>query len=222
MSVTAIISAYYAMPFLAARLANLQAQSLRPEIVAVCQVGSEECTLLQNYPEVVVIATDDVPTIYAAWNMAIEKATQEFITNANADDVLYPGALSCLIEALKDSSYALAYADCDIVMNYEGYPVGRYEWNEGGFQELLETCFIGPMPVWRRSLHEKCGFFDKEMRSAGDYEFWLRIASSGEKFIHLKKCLGAFYARRDSASMREPMRSTWETARARSRYNKEL
>jgi hypothetical protein len=117
-----------------------------------------------------------------------------------------------------ESGAALVYGDSDIVKVYDGMPVNRFQWSEGGHAELLERCFVGPMPVWRRSLHEKYGFFDGKMHSAGDYEFWLRLTSSGEKLYHLNRCVGAFLSHADSASMREPLRSIWETAQARDRY----
>jgi glycosyltransferase involved in cell wall biosynthesis len=229
MEISAIVSAYMgASKYLRRRIENLHAQSLEPEIIVVCQEGSTEHAIAQEALNSRIIhriaLTSDVPTVYKAWNMGIQRSTGEFITNANSDDVVYPGALGHMVDMLKAfPEFALVYANCDIVNEYEGPPVNRFEWIEGGLDELLKMCFIGPMPVWRRSLHEKYGFFDEEMRSAGDYEFWLRLASSGEKFLHSKRCVGAFLSDRGTASRREPLRSTWEVARARSRYsNKEM
>jgi len=219
--ITAIISAYFAEKYLASRIENLQEQDTPVDVIVVCEAGSTEHVIASKY-SVELLTTPDVPTIYYAWNLAIKHAQTEFITNANCDDLLYPGALSYMIQNLRlRPEYCLAYANDDIMKEYKGFPTNRHEWFEGGLDELLQMCFIGPMPIWRRSLHEKYGFFDEDMRSAGDYEFWLRLASSGEKFLHLKRCVGAFLSRSDSASTRDPLRSTWESARARSRYRKQ-
>jgi len=72
--------------------------------------------------------------------------------------------------------------------------------------------------MWRGSLHKKYGMFDAEMKSAGDYEFWLRLASVGERFVHIKRVCGAYLRREDSVERREPLRTIWETARARTKY----
>lgn len=219
--VSAVVSAYKTdLAQLAHRLNNLADQGIA-ETVIVCQKNSPEHQFLEDIHISVPDAclTDDIPTVYGAWNIGIRNSKSEFITNANSDDVLYPGALRYLEGLLKENpEYALVYGNSDIVTTYHGYPVGRYEWMEGCHEELLGRCFIGPMPVWRRSLHEKYGFFDEEMHSAGDYEFWLRIASLGEKFLHSRRCVGAFLSHPDSASRRESVRSLWEGARARSRY----
>ncbi len=52
--------------------------------------------------------------------------------------------------------------------------------------------------MWRKSLHEKHGFFDSSFTSAGDWEFWLRMASAGETFKHVDEYLGLYLKRADS------------------------
>lgn len=223
MSVSAIVSAYFAEPYLEKRLQNLLAQSLLPEIVIVCQRDSFEHRTAEAFgkqsDKIVIVLTADIPTVYAAWNMGIQASSGEYITNANSDDLLYPGALRKLAEVLDgNKNIAVAYFDVDVVTEYGGQPVGRYEWLEGGITELLTGCFVGPMPMWRKSLHDKYGMFDAEMYSAGDYEFWLRLAKSGERFKRVRQALGAYLNRDDSAEHRHKLRSLWEQARAKGRY----
>ena len=224
--VTAIVSAYFAAEYLEGRIENLLAQEPQPEIVVVCQGDSKEYEIARkfqgdatNEANFFICLTRDIPTIYAAWNMGIEMATGEYITNANSDDRLYSGALKALADALDaNPKKAVAYADCDIVERVGGDAVGVYEWAEGGILELLKGCFLGPFPMWRKSLHDKYGLFDAEMYSAGDYEFWLRLAKGGEKFHHVRRIYGAYLKRSDSAEHRQKLRTLWETARAKGRY----
>lgn len=219
--ITAIVSAYFAENFLERRLENLLVQETRPKIVVVCQEDSAEEQIAKGFSDtgkVVIVSTPDVPTIYAAWNYAIGVSETEYLTNANSDDLLYPGALKEMQKVLdKNVKAAVVYADADIVNNL-GQIVGKFEWAEGGLERLLQGCFVGPMPVWRRSLHAVCGLFNPLFHVAGDYEFWLRVASKGYRFHHIQKSLGAYTERKDSAEHREPMRTAWETARARSLY----
>lgn len=219
-SVTAIISAYLAPEYLASRIVNLRAQFPQPEIVAVCQAGSVEDAILRDFPFVVVIRTTDIPTIYDAWNMAIDVASGDYITNANCDDRLYPGALKILAKVLDDdASVGIAYSYSDIVNDVGLPPVNRYEWPEGGLDELLLGCFIGPMPMWRKELHNICGRFDPTLHVAGDYDFWLRVAAQGFTMRLVKQALGAYTNRPQSAEHRQSLRTLWETARVRSRYS---
>lgn len=222
-TVSAIVSAYYAKDFLPGRLENLLSQLPLPEIVIVCRQDSPEHEIALEHSRknenIVIVTTPDIPTIYAAWNMGISVASGEYVTNANSDDRLYPNALKKLAEALDNNKkYSVAYSDADIVDVLNGPPIDRFEWMEGGISELLVGCFLGPWPMWRKSLHEKYGVFDAEMHSAGDYEFWLRLAKAGEKFFHLRQVTGAYLKRDDSAERRLKLRSIWEQARAQGRY----
>ena len=221
--VTAIVSAYFAEQYLAGRIENLLHQKPQPEIIVVCQYRSPEWKITEDYSTTVVrVGTADIPTIYGAWNIGIKNASGEYLTNANSDDRLYPGALQYLASALDESPWlGVAYANADIVEEIGGPPVGRMDLMSGGFSELLERCFVGPMPMWRRSLHEEYGYFDAKMKSAGDYEFWLRLAKSEVLFGYGHRAIGAYLRRRNSAERREPLRTLWETARARSRYREE-
>ena len=49
------------------------------------------------------------------------------------------------------------------------------------------------MPMWRKKIHEKVGYFDEKYRSASDWEFWLRCESDQVKFKKINKALGLYY-----------------------------
>lgn len=221
--VTAIVSAYYASEFIENRLLNLTTQIPQPEIVVVAQAGSFESETALCFDNVKLIQTTGVPTLYDAWNIAIEKATGDYITNANSDDVLYPGALKVMASTLDErEDIALCYADSDITKVYGADPINRMVWIQGGLEEIRMMCFMGSMPMWRRSLHDKYGMFDAKMRSAGDYEFWLRIMENGEQVLHIPRALGVYLVREESIYHSKPLLSIWEVARARSRYQTKL
>lgn len=221
-TVGALVSAFYCEKYLRARLDNLLGQTSRPKILAVCLRGSAEHRILSEY-RVPVVSTMTVPTIYGAWNKLLDVASTDYLVVANSDDSFYPHAIQRMQEALDDHpEIALVYPNADIVEEYgSGIPVGRFELPEFEVESMLELCYMGPMPMWRRSLHEKYGPFDSQMEVAGDYEFWLRAACAGEEFLHIPDSLGQYLSRPDSREHREPIRTLWETARAKSRYTKE-
>ncbi len=227
--VSAIISAYYAEEYLPGRIENLLKQSLNPEIVVVCKEESKEHEIAKEF-DIKIITTPDIPTIYEAWNMAIKQAEGEYITNANCDDRLYPRALEKLANALDEhNDYAVSYFYVDMVNEIDGKPFNVFRWANGGIIELLTNgCFIGPMPMWRKSLHEKYGYFlESDILKNGeiykycvasDYEFWMRLAEGKEKFFLIPEILGAYLDRPEGAEKREPLRRIWEDARVKAKY----
>ena len=220
---SAIISAYRgAARFLKTRIDNLLEQTEVPEIIVVCKAGSPEHTIALSYwDRIKIVATQDVPTIYKAWNLGIQIASGRFIFNANSDDRCHKEYVEIMADALvARPDAAIVYADSFIVSEETGQPVGRFDWAEGGIETLKEGCFLGPMPMWRASLHEKYGYFDEDMQSAGDYEFWLRLASEGEYFHHLRVILGWYMRRAQGAEWRDKPLNIKESQIAIDRYTK--
>jgi glycosyltransferase involved in cell wall biosynthesis len=228
--VTAILSTYFDLQYLQGRLDNLiktQIDVEGVELIVIAEKGSKEIDVVGNWltEHLVVsgyckiIETDGIPTLYSAWNDAIKIAEGEYITNTNTDDRLYPGALQKMVDILDaNPDYGVVYPNVDRLAAIDGEPFGQFDFREGDFDILLDGCFLGPMPMWRRSLHDEYGYFDGDYHSSGDYEFWLRLALGGVKFYHIREVLGAYLDRKESVEHRQPNRTVWETARARSRY----
>jgi predicted O-linked N-acetylglucosamine transferase (SPINDLY family) len=81
-------------------------------------------------------------------------------------------------------------------------PTGRYRWYDWDRNLLLtEGCFMGPQPMWRKSVHEVYGVFDASLVSSGDFEFWLRISQTFD-FYHIREPLGLYLVRPDSVEHR--------------------
>lgn len=204
--ISALVSAYYAHEFLPERLKNLEEQGA--EMVVICQRDSREERIARWYCANVVL-TDDIPTIGKAWNLGIEAAGGEYLTTANSDDLFKPGGLDTMAKTLDDfPNVGLVFADVD-----RADRAGSYHWVRttevgiihGLYDKLRSRCYIGPMPLWRRSLHDIYGYFDEEMIVACDYDFWLRIARGGVKFVHLPMSLGVYQCREDSLEHRNKL-----------------
>jgi GT2 family glycosyltransferase len=225
--VTAILSTYFDLQYLQGRLDNLAEHELHPELIIVHEKGAKEAGVIEQWQyensdyrgSVQILVTDGIPTLYSTWNDAIKIAEGEYITNTNTDDRLYPGALQKMIDILDaNPDYGVVYPNVHRLEKIDSEPFGQFDFAEGDFDLLLNGCFLGPMPMWRRSLHDEYGYFDGDYHSSGDYEFWLRLALGGVKFYHIREVLGAYLDRKESVEHRQPNRTVWETARARSRY----
>jgi GT2 family glycosyltransferase len=216
MKVSAIVSAYYAQDYILDRILNLQHQVPAPEIVVVAQKGSKEAEVARTH-DTVLILTDDIPTIYAAWNMAIRAASGEYITNANCDDFTNKDAYQVMSSVLdKNPDIALVYSDNWTISEHGDKFLKRRPY--ASFKTLQNKCVVGPFPMWRKSLHDKYGYFDESYIVAGDYEFWLRIASHGEELCHIALTTGVYYDHRESAEHRNRSLAMLENIKVRNIY----
>ena len=91
---------------------------------------------------------------------------------------------------------SLVYADSAVTRlpnaGFGRAPIeGVFRWPDFDARHLFAVCYIGPQPMWRRSVHEKYGDFDAQMTVAGDYDFWLRMATA-ETFRHIPEVLGLY------------------------------
>ena len=143
---------------------------------------------------------DEDPGIYGVWNLAAEMSTGEFLTNANLDDRKASDSLEKHAkELVRNSDVDLVYADMIITdkpnekfetNNSQGR---RYNFPQFSFDNLKMVNMPHASPMWRKSLHNKYGYFDSKYRSAGDWEMWLRAASQGSKFKKINELLGLYY-----------------------------
>jgi len=209
--VTAIVSTFNAERFIRGCLEDLESQTIadRLEIVVIdsCSDQNERAIVeefKQQYENIKYIRTEKRESVYAAWNRGIKIAHGKYVTNANTDDRHCPDAFERMANILeRRPDIALVYADAiktETANEYLGRhtKTGIFHWYDWDRDVLLNKgCFIGPQPMWRRSVHDVYGFFDESLISSGDYEFWLRISQTHD-FFHLKMPLGLYHDRPDS------------------------
>lgn len=210
--ISALVSGYYSEDFIETRLINLKKQDC--EILLVCQAGSAEHEIGKQYG-LSPILTPDIPSIYAAWNMGIKQAQGEYLTSANTDDLFYDNALSVMVEELERTGREICHSGLDIKKNKE---ITNRPDVTGDYSLLVKRCFVGPMPVWRKSLHDRFGLFDESYHVAGDWEFWLRCVKGGAKICYIQKQLGLYLFRADSLERRDMKRHIEERKRIKGKY----
>jgi len=228
--VTAIVSTYNSERYIRGCLEDLEAQTIANKVeIVVVDSGSEQNEhaiveeFQQRYANIIYIRTDDRETIYAAWNRGVTAARGKYLTNANTDDRHLPVAYERMVSELEaNPDAALVYADSAVTgmdsSTFEAASIDAYfRWPEFNARKLFSDCYIGPQPMWRRSLHEKYGLFDAEMKVAGDYEFWLRVAVR-EPFKHIPEVLGLYLKSPDSIQHALPENTAVETELARTRH----
>jgi len=158
---------------------------------------------LSKYNNIKYERLDHDPGLYACWNYMIKNSRSEYVSNSNVDDRLLPQCLERHIEVLdQNHNYDLAYCENAITHHindsYKNYKyleeVTTYPTGPFNRAKLLHHCYPSTHPVWRRSLHDKFGFFNENYKSVSDHEFWLRcIANGSQDFIFIPEILGIYY-----------------------------
>ncbi|OQY11009.1 MAG: hypothetical protein B6I30_07850 [Desulfobacteraceae bacterium 4572_187] len=203
--VSAIVSTYNSERFIRGCLEDLEAQTIADKLeIIVVNSGSEQDEELivnefqQKHSNIKYIKTDERETVYAAWNRGVKTATGKYITNSNSDDRHRKDAFEVMVRILEAlPEVALVYADLIITeVANESFdqctPAGYFRWLNWNRKDLLEKgCFMGPQPMWRKSVHDEYGYFDGSFVTSGDYEFWLRISQTST-FLHIPVLLGLY------------------------------
>ena len=134
-------------------------------------------------------------------NLAIKRSRGKYLTFGLIDDRRAHDCLEVLFKTLEeDDMIELAYGDCYVTDT----PNETFEENSSDgllfehstfdfSRENMIKCLPGPIPMWRRRMHEVCGFFDTEnCNYADDWEMWLRAVQAGARFKKVNRPLGLY------------------------------
>jgi len=190
--VAVIVSLYNAASKLRLFLSALAQQTLvREKLVEIILVDSGSKT---NEHEVVKDFLSTCPlnsvyarsaqreTIQAAWNRGIHLSRAPYLVFLGADETLYPEALQVLADELDGHPGADWVMANSLVTEVDERgvfrkDVMRYD-RTGGTKDhaYLETCYLSWVGgMYRRSIHERFGYYDESFRAAGDTEFKNRV-----------------------------------------------
>ena len=127
-------------------------------------------------------------------NRAFTYAKGDYLTYISGDDIPYPNMISTLVEKLEETGADFAYSDMFIVDD-AGRILRKFALPNFDFEEsLVKWYFLGVSKLWKRELYDKHGGFDPAIKSAGDYELFLRYAMAGANMEHVPEVLMAVRA----------------------------
>jgi hypothetical protein len=165
---------------------------------------------LKEYSNIYYERLDYDPGATAVQNMTIKASQSEYHTIANTDDKMFP---TCLEEHIKimdeDPEIDLVYCQNATTFDYETSfdslnQILLFPTAEFSIENMLTFNLPHNHPVWRRSMHDDCGYFEEERWPVNaDYEFWLRCVYRGKNFKLLNKILGVYFRNPEGASTKE-------------------
>ena len=177
----------------------------------------------RRYDNIVYVRTGKRENSHTALNRCIDLARGKYLTLACVDDRHKADAYERMVAVLEARpDIALVYANSYVTVTenetFEKHTaVEKYRWADFDPHQLLYGCFMGPQPMWRKNLHERYGWFDESLASAGDWDFWLRMAK-GETFLHIDEFLGLYLYSQTSSEHRDPQLSRREAQQVQQRY----
>jgi glycosyltransferase involved in cell wall biosynthesis len=155
--------------------------------------------LSKNYNNVIYHKLENDPGLYQAWNIAIKKCSATIIGNWNIDDRKSINSIEILINKLEkrvdlDVVYGITYVSRIANERYEDNEYNLvYPYLPHSLENLLRNNSPHCMPLWRKNLHDRFGYFDESYMSAADGEFWLRCAFGGAKLELVNHPVGLYY-----------------------------
>lgn len=203
--VSIITSVYNGDQFIESFMADITRQTIFDQcefiLINANSPGSEEKVIkkyMKKHSNIIYVKLGYDPGIYAVWNLAIKIASADFITNANLDDRRHPEIMGIHAETLEaHETVDLVYSNyylCDhpnepYDTDKDKQLVNMYEFKP----TRMNWCLPDRAPMWRKSMHEKYGYFDETFYSAGDWEMWNRAVSRGSTFKKAPGNAGVFY-----------------------------
>jgi glycosyltransferase involved in cell wall biosynthesis len=214
-AVSIVMPAFNVEPFIGGAIDSVCAQTFSDFELLVVDDGSTDGTadVVERQSRAdrrVRFLRQDNGGLSTARNVALQQSRGEYIAILDSDDAWTPSFLASQIAILE------ARPDVDIVTANAWFLGGALTGQPAGpspdprpdpdLRNLLQdetAVFI--MSVFRRRVYETIGGFDETFRSNEDYDFWIRAAIAGFRFVRNDKPAG-YYRRRDGSLSADELR----------------
>lgn len=185
--ISVIIPAYNAEKTLGAAISSALTQTYPHLEIVVCDDGSTDATsaIATSYGDRVRLVRQDNAGVAAARNAAIAPSTGELCALLDADDILLPGHVSRCLRLWRDAGGGRRLVTANaLYLTHDGIaprrrliprPIPAREQR----LRVMEHPFVTGFALFPRSMADELGGFDTTLRTAEDYDFWLRAVFHG-------------------------------------------
>lgn len=187
--VSAIVPAYRTEPYLDTFLKSIKKQTILESLEVVLdlnQPSTKELEIVKKHQGLLgnnlkIILNQEVNSISASMNNAIFNASGQFIAIWNVDDLRTPNSLECQLEIfLSDPSVICAIGPYKKISKFKDTDGPIVHERDLSRETVLSGMHLGPFYMFPKSITDKIGFFDEQLRSGGDFDFAIRLARTGK------------------------------------------
>ncbi|PZA09405.1 hypothetical protein DNX69_25250 [Rhodopseudomonas palustris] len=137
-----------------------------------------------------------------AINKGIARLHGDIVAYLNSDDILLPGAVAAAVACFREHPECdMIYGNADYI-DVDGRVIGAYATADYSLDRLMHDCCVcQPAAFWRRRIADRIGTFDASLQTAMDYDYWLRIATSGGIIRHTPRKLAQSRLHEDAKTL---------------------
>lgn len=212
--VSVIVPAYNVTEFIGEALDSILAQTFTDYEVIVVNDGSPDTEALERvlapYMSRIVYIKQENRGVSGARNTGIKAARGSLVAFLDADDTWLPNYLEVQVARIQaDPTIDVLYPN---VMMFGGASENGEEFmtacpssGEVTFERLLsQECNVSNCSIARRDALIRAGLFDESLRSAEDFDLWLRVIKQGGRIAYHRDVL-ARYRRRSGSLTADPI-----------------
>jgi len=158
--------------------------------------------------------------MYAAINKGLSLAQGEVLAYLNSDDLYMPWSVERAVSALLSEESDLAFGDVLVLSQRDGRSIDlRIQFYPRFRRRTYAHVTLGqPSVFWRRRVSDTIGGFDERLRYGGDLEYWLRTATAGFRYTHIREVLAVEVEHEGALSRVHAGELRHENERTRARY----
>ena len=159
--------------------------------------SEEELKLIRSFQEgnpgrLRFFIRENVVPYGASWNRCIQNSSTEYVGVWNVDDLRADDSIRIQYEYLRThDDVDVVTGPFEIIKSIDDKS-GVLVNNSDRFEDYhTKGFYMGPFWMFKKSICDRAGYFDEQLRSSADYDLAIRLAMHG-RIAFIDTCLGRF------------------------------